>query len=447
MRFFNSNLNFGLAVFVASFFIVNIFATELVLAQQSREDLQNELKQLEQEIVGHKKVIEEKKKEGKSLERDINVLDTKIKKTETEIKATDSNIKIISYSIREKESNIVVLDKKINREKAFIQDTFRKMATDKGPDFAMALLSENNFSDAVDNMNSLDNLKASLSLSVKNVKTTKSVLEDIKVDLENRKDKQEDLKSQKEVLKSEIAENKQEKKTILNVTKGEEKLYRQTLANTEKRASEIRSKIFSFQDGSSVKFGDLYTFAKNASKATGIRTEFILAILEQESGLGRNVGQCYMTDEAGTLNHIKSGESRGTMKPDSLTPFNTITSALGRDKFKTKVSCSLSYGYGGAMGISQFMPATWVGFAASIKSATGAPYADPWNSAHAIMGTGFLLKANGAGSQEYSGERNAACKYYSGGGCSRSSNAAGYGNQVMARIQGIQDKIQILNNN
>ena len=99
------------------------------------------------------------------------------------------------------------------------------------------------------------------------------------------------------------------------------------------------------------------------------------------------------------------------------------------------------------MGISQFMPATWLGFKSQIESATGAANADPWNSTHAIMGTGFLLKENGAGSQTFSSERNAACKYYSGRGCSASGVATGYGNQVMSRIQGIQDKIQVLKNN
>ena len=430
-------------IIIAAFFVASLNTS----FAQSREDLQNELKNLETEILGHKKNIEEKKKEGKSLERDINILDTKIKKTETEIKVTDRNIKNISYDIREKEDNIYTLDKKIKKDREFIKNTLKKMNTDKSDNFVVTILSKDNFSDSVDNLNNLDNLKSSLQSSVQNIRTTKEVIEGVKVQLEDKKEKEEDFKSQKIVLKNEIDQNKQEKKTILTVTKGQEKLYKETLANTEKKASEIRSKLFSFQDGTSVKFGDLYDFAKKASAASGVRTEFILAILEQESGLGKNVGQCYMYNDTGSLKHITNGGERGSMKPDSLQPFLQITSALGRDKFKTKVSCSLSYGYGGAMGISQFMPATWLGFKSQIESATGASNADPWNSAHAIVGTGFLLKQDGASAQTFSAERNAACRYYSGRGCSASGVATGYGNQVMSRIQGIQDKIQVLKNN
>jgi membrane-bound lytic murein transglycosylase B len=240
---------------------------------------------------------------------------------------------------------------------------------------------------------------------------------------------------------------KGEKKEVLNITKGEEKKYKEVLKSAEKKAAEIRTALFSFKDGTSVNFGNLYEYAKQASAASGVRTEFILAILEQESAFGSNVGQCNVSDDAGSLVSMKSGESRGKMRPDSVPHFFNITKSAGRDPYKTRVSCALSYGYGGAMGMSQFMPATWVGYESKIKRSTGESFADPWNARHAIAGTGFLLKDNGGSTQKYADERNASCKYYSGSSCSKSSNAANYGNQVMSRISGIQNKIEILKNN
>jgi membrane-bound lytic murein transglycosylase B len=311
----------------------------------------------------------------------------------------------------------------------------------------LSLLSNDSVSASVDNLYRINNLKSALVSSVKAIKNTKNTLEVVKSDLEDTKEEEESLKSRQVVQKTEIEDTKSEKKTILTQTKGEEKKYQELLKNTEKKAGEIRSALFSFKDGSSVNFGNLYDYAKQASASTGVRTEFILAILEQESAFGTNVGQCNVSDNAGNLIGATSGSSKGKMKPDSVPHFFTITSSLGRDAFKTRVSCALSYGYGGAMGMSQFMPATWIGYESKIKTSTGASAADPWNPRHAITGTGYLLKDNGAGTQEYAGERNAACKYYSGGSCSKSSNAAKYGNQVMARIAGIQKKIEVLKNN
>ena len=54
--------------------------------------------------------------------------------------------------------------------------------------------------------------------------------------------------------------------------------------------------------------GDALVYAQEAGKKTGVDPAFILAILQQESNLGANVGSCYLSDQvtgAGTV--IKSG--------------------------------------------------------------------------------------------------------------------------------------------
>jgi tetrahydromethanopterin S-methyltransferase subunit G len=412
-----------------------------------RAQLEKELKELEAEMDLHKKNIQDRQKDGKSLQRDISILDSKIKKTEIEIKLRSKNIKNIAYSIQDKNSKIESLNEKLDRERVIIKDVLKTIESKSADNFILNFLADGSLSKSVDNLYYANNLKASMVTSLDNSKNLKNNLEDIKQDLENTKSEEESLKSEQLIQKNEIEDNKLEKKEVLKETKGQEKLYQDLLKNTEKRAKEIRSKLFSFADGSQVNFGNLYNYAKSASAATGVRTEFILAILEQESSFGTNVGQCYVSDSSGSLIGITSGSSKGNMRPDSVSPFFSITSALGRDANKTRVSCALSYGYGGAMGMSQFMPATWVGYEAKIHNALGVSVADPWNAAHAIMGTGYLLLDNKAGSQTYEAERNAACKYYSGGSCSRSSAAANYGNKVMSRIQGIQNKIEVLKNN
>ena len=426
-----------LFLFCATFSIS--FATE-------KTDLENELKALEAEMEMHKKNIEVKKKDGKSLERDITILDSKIKKTETEIKLRSKNIQNISYNIKDKNEKIGSLGDKIDREKVIITDVLKDIELQSKSNIVLSLLSSNSLSASVDNLYNINGLKTALLTSVEAVKQNKNTLEVIKSELEDVKVEEESLKSEQVVQKLEIEENKVEKKSILKQTKGEEKKYQELLKNTEKKAAEIRNKLFSFKDGSSVNFGDLYEYAKQSSLSSGIRTEFILAILEQESAFGTNVGQCYVKDTEGSLTSINSDVSRGKMRPDSVPHFFNITKDLGRNSYKTRVSCALSYGYGGAMGMSQFMPSTWINYVDKIKSVTGNG-ADPWNPKHAILGTGFLLKDNGGSSQTYEAERNSACKYYSGGSCSKSSAAAKYGNQVMSRISGIQNKIEVLKNN
>ncbi|MEN9852708.1 MAG: hypothetical protein RI996_651, partial [Candidatus Parcubacteria bacterium] len=203
-----------------------------------------------------------------------------------------------------------------------------------------------------------------------------------------------------------------------------------------------RAALFSLQDGSSIKFGTLYDFAKRAQASTGVRAAFIMAVMSQETNLGANTGQCYMKDSGGGLVSISSGASRGEMRPNSVQPFISITQAVGRDTFKTKVSCAFQ-GYGGAMGIAQFMPATWMSIKKRIENASGATYADPWNNYHAVTAMGIFLADLGAAKQTTEAERNAACRYYSGRACSAGVGNA-YGNAVLRKEASIQAQIDLL---
>ena len=87
-------------------------------------------------------------------------------------------------------------------------------------------------------------------------------------------------------------------------------------------------------------------FAANIiSSQTGIRPAFLLAILTQESNLGKNVGRCYLrntSDGSGIVVATGNALSR-VMKPTrDIQPFLEITGELGRDRLNTAVSCPLS---------------------------------------------------------------------------------------------------------
>ncbi len=412
---------------------------------QSKEQLQSEEKELERQIAEHQSLISEKQKQGKSLERDITILDTKIKKSETEIKLREKVIGSISKNISEKTKNISSLDEKLGREKIVMQTVLREI--ERAPENSLALitLGDASISSVLDSVSRFTDLKNSLNSSIGVVKNTKNELAQVKEQLIENKTEEQQLKNQQLSIKKDIEGNKTQKKTILTETKGQEKIYQKLVSDKQKRIKEIRTALYALRDGSNLQFGTLYDYAKQASSVTGVRTVFIMAILGQETNFGTNIGQCTVKDDAGTLVSVKNGDTRGQMRPDSVPHFKTITSALGRDYNNTKVSCAYE-GYGGAMGISQFMPATWMGLESRIERAVGTTQGDPWNAYHAIMATALFVKDLGAGTQDATDEKNAACKYYSGRSCAKSTAASYYGKSVMSKIDDIQSKIDILQN-
>jgi membrane-bound lytic murein transglycosylase B len=165
-----------------------------------------------------------------------------------------------------------------------------------------------------------------------------------------------------------------------------------------------------------------------------------LAILTQESNLGKNVGTCNRAGDP------PSKSWKNVMSPTrDQAPFKRITEALGLNPDTTPVSCPIAGGgWGGAMGPAQFIPSTWESVADEVAADLGVSVANPWRAQDAIMASAVYLKRRGAVGGE-SAERNAACRYYSGRSCDgkRPPNSF-YGNNVMSIARRVQSDIDYL---
>jgi hypothetical protein len=424
-------------------------------AQQSRAELEADLAKLEAQIKVLSDNITQTKQQGASLKNDISVLEQKIQQSKLKIKAQDATISKLNKNISEKNKTINILDAKSERQKESLAQIMRKTQYLDGYSILDFGLQTESLSTFFSDADSFSVLNRALGQSFDTIRETKLDLETVKTELLEVKDQETEKKIAQEVEKKKVEINQKEKSALLTITKNQETQYKKVLAAREKEAASIRARLFELRDTGSISFGQAYDFALAASKITGVRPALILAILMQESSLGVNVGACYLKDySTGEGVSIKSGSARPrTMNPTRDVPvFTAFMAKIGRDPQKTPVSCWIpAYskgspsGWGGAMGPSQFIPSTWKIFEKRIEKITAASYADPWNPFHAITATAIYLADLGADSGTESGERNAACKYYSGRACSSSSAGAGYGNSVMRRVANIQldiDKLQ-----
>lgn len=432
----------------ALFSVKNLDAQAADLTPEQEAKLRAELADIESQIKTQQGILTQKAGEGVSIQRDIDILNARIKQAQLKIKAKELSINKLGKDITVKTNTITALGTRIDRGRESLQQIIQRTREIDNYSYAEAMLSTKDISEFFIDLDSFTSIKQSLQTHLDDIKNAKSQNENVKKELDTKRDEEIDAKTVIEREQKIIKNSEAEKKRLLALNKNEQLAYKTSIANNTKKAAEIRNQLFKLRDAAAIKFGDAVAYAKAASAVSGTRAAFILAIIQQESNLGANVGSCYLTD-ATTGAGVR--RSNGAAVPNlmkasrDVQPFLDITSALGRDPYKTLVSCPLSYGFGGAMGPAQFIPSTWKLFQNKIAQALGKPASDPWNPQDAFMASGFYLADLGASSQEYSKERNAACRYYSGRSCSGTNTF--YGNQVMARVKAIQDNIDILGGN
>lgn len=436
-----------------SFLLSFIIVTGTAFAQVSTEErakLEAQLKDLEAESARIQSQLSSKKGERASLERDLSIISGKISASKNQIQKISVTITKLSGEIGDRENRIDSLNGKISQNREYIVNSLNELKKLDDVRAVVALSKNIPLSEVFIERGDYRAVQEGLVENVNSLKNNKKFVEVEKSVLEDKKDENEALKKQQEAEKRKVEVTKQEKNSLLTVTKGQEKEYASALAEKQKQIASIKTRLFVLRDTGGITFDKAQTYAAAASKATGVRAALILAILKQESNLGSNVGRCYLSDSAtGAGTNVNSGATLAkVMNPTRDVPvFIKLMAGLGRDPYKTRISCPVpGIGWGGAMGPTQFIPSTWVRYQPRVSAITGTS-GDPWSAYDAIFATALYLSDSGAAGGGYAAERNAACKYYSGRSCGASSAAAGYGNSVMRHAENFQSDIDLIRGN
>lgn len=441
-------------VFIFVFFLVSPFFASAQSGEntdQRETRLRAELAQVEKEQAETEKILAATKNQTASIQRDILILSTKIKAAQLNIKAKTLIIETLGKDINKKQAKIEDLESHIDRGVETLAQIMRKTNEIDSYSFAEFILARENLSEAFVDIDNFQSLQSSLKDTFEEIRDDKTQTETEKSSLSKRKNQETDARATIESEKRNIEANEKEKQRLLNLSKGSEYAYGQLLKEKQQKAAQIRAALFALRGSASIPFGDALAYANASSKQTGVRAAFLLAVLTQESNLGANIGQCFLSDIS---NGNGVGKNTGTpfeqvMKaPRDTEPFANITNRLGRDWKSTPVSCPpdhtyyLGRGFGGGMGPSQFIPSTWELFKGTLGKLLGisADSVDPWNPQHAFMATAVYMRDLGAGAGTYTAERNSACRYYSGSPCTPGRKPANvfYGDDVMV----IADRIQ-----
>ncbi len=372
----------------------------------SRTQLESQLAQLETQINQYQGQISSYQTQGKTLNDQIKILNDKIASLSLQIEATNFTSQQVNSNISAAQSQIVALQTAVTTKKMAMEVLMRDLYQNDQVSLVQAFLQNPQISDVWNDTENITLAEGDLRMTAQQIAGLQSQLQNEEQKFIASKSDAASVAAYQAAQTQEVASTKTQESQLLAATQGQESKYQVLLAQTQMSAAQIRNQIFQLLGGGQLSFEAAYQYAQVASNATGIDPAFILAVLDRESALGQNLGQC---------------NYQSAMSPSDQPLFLAITQSLNLNPSEMLVSCpNLDGVYGGAMGPAQFVPSTWDSYSLAVAQITKNNPPSPWNDTDAFVATALYLKDNMVGCQTLysaplSQERCTAAKYYAGG--------------------------------
>ncbi|MBI4239429.1 hypothetical protein HY620_00375 [Candidatus Uhrbacteria bacterium] len=377
------------------------------------QHLEEELKSIEAQIAQYQKELSKAQGERGKLSSLITLLKVRQADIAKKIQASTESLEGIRQSLEITKKDIEDQIALVESMKERIGELLRLLQQTENESFLRGFIIHDNIFSFLEASEQQQDLLGALDEKLQTLKKIVADLEQKKKLFESEEEALVHLLDKQALQQERLDHDVQHNSVKLAQARAREKKTAAEIAASRARAANIRSRMYElFNVGKQISFGEAYNIARWVSDMVGVRPALLLAVLTQESNLGRNVGTC------NRLGDPVEKQWRAIMKPTrDHGPFLTITKELGLDPDTTPVSCPMrqngkQIGWGGAMGPAQFIPSTWMGYRGKVQAITGKA-ANPWDIRDAFIAASVKLHADGAdgaGNNEFA----AAMKYFAG---------------------------------
>lgn len=384
-----------------------------------RAELESQIAAIENEISGLDKELVQIRGRKETLKNEIARLDNEIKRSELTIKGLNLSIRQTENNISLRVESIKEAEVKVGKQKKSLSEYLRTIYKRDDLSLVEVLLVKNDLAEFFQEVSAMETVQDDINQSLDDLQLLKDQLQKEKDELEEKREELLSLRALAQIQKQNVSSQKNQKNQILKVTQGQESNYQKLIQNKRRDIAAIRSQI-QYLSKSGVSAENAVKYAELAAKRTGVRTAFLLGLLEVETGRRYEEGVITAGNHTGSGNwktdlyqcYINLGKPSSAEKQKNA--FLQITSKLGYDPDDMPVSRKPNYGCGGAMGPAQFLPSTWLLFEDKVADLTGHNPPDPWRVEDAFTAAALYLADAGAKAKTQNAELRAAKAYISG---------------------------------
>ena len=242
---------------------------------QTKEELEQQLAEINRQIAQYEAELKQTQSQKTTLTNKINQLKKEQSKIELQIKSTNLQISQLETKIENTRNSLQATEKQLAEIKNQISQNIQLLDEKEQQPLLITLLSKNNLSDLFFELQSLNSLSDNLTSLLKNLEIIKIEYQEQQQSYEAQQEDAKNLLAIKTLQQKDLSSKANEQAKILEETKGKEAAYQAMLADSKKKAEQIRNRIYELLGvGKQISFGEAVEVANWASSQTGIRPAF-----------------------------------------------------------------------------------------------------------------------------------------------------------------------------
>lgn len=209
--------------------------------------IKDKIKELEAEKDQYEDEIDSLRGQRLSLSRELDILNNRIAQKEIEIVAEQARIDQTTLEIQVIDDAIRVTENEISTKKNQLGNVLDKLDREGETDYFQIFLLNDSFTDFFDDLKSLENIQGDVYQLLTDVQNQKLVLEEEQVQLEEKKDFQEQLKMKLEEKKISLEDQKNTKDFLIAQTRYSERQFQGLIAEIKKEQQAANNDIISLE--------------------------------------------------------------------------------------------------------------------------------------------------------------------------------------------------------